>query len=182
MSPATDATTIPARVTARELAKAIDRDVSEVVAALSARNEPDSPQDYLDWELACSVARSLGAEVQVETRDLVLEALYELETRGEIDLDLEGRPLHIANGVIETMEDLDRGIEAASEHWSVARMPVIDRNILRIGLYELRHDHETPTAVVVSEGVRLAQTYSTERSASFVNGVLASLAKTARDG
>jgi len=63
----------------------------------------------------------------------------------------------------------------------VARMPVIDRNILRIGLYELRADPRTPTAVVVSEAVRLAHTYSTEKSPSFVNGILATLAKTIRE-
>ena len=51
-------------------------------------------------------------------------------------------------------------------------MPVIDRSILRLGLYELRHVTDTPTAVVVSEAVRLAKTYSTERSGAFVNGVL----------
>ncbi len=60
-------------------------------------------------------------------------------------------------------------------------MPVVDRNIIRIALYELLSDPDTPTAVIVSEAVRLANTYSTEKSASFVNGVLATLAKTIRD-
>ena len=59
-------------------------------------------------------------------------------------------------------------------------MPVVDRNILRIGLFELKHDRDTPTAVIVTEAVRMAQTYSTERSGSFVNGVLATLAKEVR--
>jgi N utilization substance protein B len=56
-------------------------------------------------------------------------------------------------------------------------MPVVDRAILRLGLYELRHEPETPVAVVVSEAVRLAKTYSTEKSGAFVNGVLAALAE-----
>jgi N utilization substance protein B len=86
----------------------------------------------------------------------------------------------LVRGVLENKEALDNEIESASEHWSVARMPVIDRSILRLGLYELRHARDTPTAVVVSEAVRLAKTYSTERSGAFVNGVLASLARTAR--
>ena len=59
-------------------------------------------------------------------------------------------------------------------------MPVLDRNILRIGLYELENDRDTPTAVIVAEAVRMAQTYSTERSGSFVNGVLAALAQDVR--
>lgn len=182
MSRSGDATRIPARITAEELAKTIGRNVSEVVAALKAREEPDSPEDYLDSEIACSVARSLGAEVSVETRDLVLEALYELDTRGEIDRHLEGRAQTLVERIIDSTEELDAEIESASKHWTVARMPVIDRNILRVGLYELKHEPETPVAVVVSEGVRLAQTYSTERSAPFVNGVLASLAKSTPRG
>ncbi len=59
-------------------------------------------------------------------------------------------------------------------------MPVIDRAILRLGLYELRH-LSTPAAVVVNEAVRLAKTYSTQRSGSFVNGVLAALAEIERE-
>jgi N utilization substance protein B len=59
-------------------------------------------------------------------------------------------------------------------------MPVLDRNILRLGLFELESDAEVPVAVVISEAVRLATTYSTEKSAVFVNGVLSSLAKRGR--
>jgi N utilization substance protein B len=55
-------------------------------------------------------------------------------------------------------------------------MPPIDRNVLRIALWELRHRSDTPVAVVISEAVRLAKLYSTERSGGFVNGVLARLA------
>ncbi len=119
---------------------------------------------------------------QDEPRDLALQALYQAEIAGDsADLQgLTGRVGVLVHGVLEHKEELDNEIESASEHWSVARMPVIDRSILRIGLYELRHATDTPTAVVVSEAVRLAKTYSTERSGAFVNGVLASLARTPR--
>ena len=120
--------------------------------------------------------------VSVESRDLALELLYELETRGEIASDVGGRAGAIVDGVVGDLDELDALIESVSEHWSVARMPVIDRNILRIGLHELRHDPKVPIGVVVSEAVRLANTYSTEKSASFVNGILATLAKTVRGG
>jgi N utilization substance protein B len=59
-------------------------------------------------------------------------------------------------------------------------MPVVDRAILRLGLYELRYETDTPAAVVVAEAVRLAKTFSTERSGAFVNGVLATLAEQER--
>lgn len=112
---------------------------------------------------------------------MALQALYQAEISGDSSEfeDLAGKAGFLVRGVLEHKEDLDNEIESASEHWSVARMPVIDRSILRLGLFELRHG-ETPSAVVVSEAVRLAKTYSTERSGAFVNGVLASLARSGR--
>jgi transcription antitermination factor NusB len=171
---------IAARVTVVELSEAIDRDVEEVKAALRAREEPDAPEYVLGADLAIAVAKTLGVEVTVEPRDLALERLYEYETRGEIGSDVGGRAGAIVEGVVSDLDELDEMIESVAERWSVARMPVIDRNVIRIGLYELRSDQMTPTAVVVSEAVRLAQTYSTEKSAAFVNGVLATLARTIR--
>jgi transcription antitermination factor NusB len=172
---------IPARVTAKELANTIERDINEIQAALRARQQPDAPEDILGADLAIAVAKSLGVDATVEPRDLALECLYEYETRGEIGSDIGGRAGAIVEGVVSNLDDLDEMIESVAEHWSVARMPVIDRNVIRIGLHELRNDEMTPTAVVVSEAVRLAQTYSTEKSAAFVNGVLATLAKTIRE-
>jgi len=117
-----------------------------------------------------------------EPRDLALENLYQVEISGDTsDVEaLTGKVGFLVRGVLDHREELDHEIESASEHWSVARMPVIDRSILRLGLFELRHSRDTPTAVVVSEAVRLAKTYSTERSGAFVNGVLASLARSTR--
>lgn len=176
-----DGATIPARLTVKELAEAIDRDVAEVAAALRARGEPASPDDFLGSNVARAIADALGARVTVEARDIALEALYEYELRGELASEPGGRAERLAHGVIDQREDLDQLIEEASEHWSVARMPLIDRNILRLGLFELQHDSGTPSAVIISEAVRLAQKYSTERSGSFVNGVLATLAGEVRD-
>lgn len=173
--------TIPARLTASQLASAIGRRLEEVQAVLDARSEPSAPEEVMGPEQARAVASALGADVEIEPRDLALEALYELDSRGEGDgPELTGRAGRLVSGVRGCQEDLDHEIESASEHWSVARMPVVDRSILRLGLYELRHEPSVPTAVIVSEAVRLAQIYSTERSGSFVNGVLASLARSAR--
>ena len=117
-----------------------------------------------------------------EPRDLALERLYELDSRIEevaVD-DLPPRAARMVLGVSEQREMLDHKIEDASENWSIARMPMIDRAILRLSLWELENEPGTPTAVIVSEAVRLAGTYSTARSSSFVNGVLAALAKSVR--
>ncbi|HUF95044.1 MAG TPA: transcription antitermination factor NusB [Acidimicrobiia bacterium] len=174
--------TIPARVTASQLAELLGLDVSAVQAVLTARGEPDMPGDLIDASLATETARALGFEVHVEPRDLALECLYEIDTRSP-DQVREGIPPRVhrmVTGVMAEAESLDHDIEEASQHWSVARMPLLDRAILRLGLWELRNDPETPTAVVVSEAVRLANTYSTGRSGAFINGVLATLAKSTR--
>jgi N utilization substance protein B len=173
-------TILPARLTAADLATRIDRDVDEVCSVLGARGEPNSPEDLLAGGLAMVVAQALGVTVSVEARDLALEHLYELETKGEITSEVEGRAGGIVEGVVSKLYELDDMIESVSERWTVARMPVIDRNILRIAVHELISEPQTPTPVVVSEAVRLATTYSTEKSATFVNGVLATLAKTTR--
>lgn len=175
------AAVIPARLTASDLAGVIGRDVQEVQAVLAARNQPDAPDDVIGAELAIAVAATLGKTVTVEARDLALECLYELETRGEVASDIGGKAGAMVDGVVSDLDELDELIESVSEHWSVARMPVVDRNIIRIGLYELRAETATPTAVIVAEAVRLAETYSTEKSPSFVNGVLATLARSIRE-
>jgi len=173
---------IPARITVEELAAALGLDIAEIQAVLVARDEPSAPEDVVAADLALVVARVLGVALNIEPRDQALELLYQVEIGGEAPDagDLKGRVGYLVKGVLDHREDLDHEIESASEHWSVARMPIIDRTILRLGLFELRHSKDTPTGVVVSEAVRLAKTYSTERSGSFVNGVLATLARAPR--
>ena len=173
--------TVPARVSVSDFAEAIGRPMSEVQAVLESREEPSAPGDFIGPGQSDAVGKVMGFGITVEPRDLALETLYEMEVRDETEVPrLPGRAEALVKGVLTRRESLDHAIEAASEHWSVARMPVIDRAILRLGLYELKHEPDTPTAVVVSEAVRLAKTYSTERSGSFVNGVLASLARSER--
>jgi N utilization substance protein B len=113
-----------------------------------------------------------------EAREAALRTLYEADQRRQAPDtgDLGGRTRELVDGVWETRQDLDSAIGAVSTGWRVERMPPIDRNVLRIALWELRHRSDTPVAVVISEAVRLAKMYSTERSGGFVNGVLARLA------
>ncbi len=82
----------------------------------------------------------------------------------------------MVKGVLEQQRELDQAIDRASVGWKVERMPVVDRAVLRLALYELRFEPSTPMAVVIDEAVELAKTYSTERSGRFVNGVLSKLA------
>jgi len=170
---------IPAQVSVRGLAEAISRPVADVQAALRSQGEPDAPNEFVGAALAGEIAGALGGKVKVETRDMALERLYEREAVGAPS-DATGRAGEMLAGVVADLDDLDSAIASVSRGWSVARMPVIDRNILRLGLFELINNPGTPVAVIISEAVRLAQTYSTERSAAFVHGVLATLAREVR--
>lgn len=123
--------------------------------------------------------------MNTEARQLAIEALYEADQR-EVDEVGEGLPARaerMVTGVLEHQVELDRQIDAVSDHWRINRMPVVDRAILRLGLYELLYERDTPPAVVVAEAVRLAKVFGTEKSGSFVNGILATLVtKTRRPG
>ena len=111
-----------------------------------------------------------------DARVVALEALYAADARGEEPdpAELPARPARLVAGVGDNLESLDEEIAEAAAGWRIERMPVVDRNILRLALYELRST-ETPVGVVISEAVELAKTYSTERSGSFVNGILGAL-------
>jgi N utilization substance protein B len=111
-----------------------------------------------------------------------LAALYEAEVRAaEPDLaDLSQAAAAMTAAVWDERTDLDAAIGKVSTGWRVGRMPPVDRCLLRMALWELRHRPDTPTAVVIAEAVRLAKVYSTERSGGFINGVLSRLAELVR--
>jgi N utilization substance protein B len=114
----------------------------------------------------------------VEPRAAALEVLYAADAVGAEAPDLEGvgrRARSLASGTWALRTELDAELSGAAARWRVERMPAVDRNILRLALYELRH-LDTPVAVVISEAVELAKKYSTTRSGGFVNGVLGNLA------
>jgi N utilization substance protein B len=113
-------------------------------------------------------------------RDQALAALYAADLRGgEPDLaGLSARAARYVTGTWAERARLDAAIAAAATGWRLERMPVVDRNVLRLALFELRRG-DTPVGVVVSEAVNLAKRFSTERSGAFVNGVLSKLIEVA---
>ena len=117
-----------------------------------------------------------------EARARALGALYAADVlqSDEIDVSTLGaRPARLASGTWKHRGELDAAIDAASARWRIDRMPAVDRNILRLGSYELLHT-DVPTGVVISEAVELAKQYSTGKSGAFVNGVLSAIADAGR--
>ena len=122
-----------------------------------------------------------------EARVLALETLYEIDVgrhrpnevfeRRSGDLDLDPSAAEYARdlvaGVLQQRKRLDDIIQARASAWPVAQMAAIDRNVLRLGLYEVLHKGDTvPLKVAISEAVELAKQYGGDSSARFVNGVL----------
>lgn len=97
------------------------------------------------------------------------ESLYseEAEARPDRDTFVEA----LVRGVVEQIEDIDQRISRNTEHWRIERMPAVDRNVLRMGIFEMKNVG-TPPPVVIDEAVELARRYSGEESVHFVNGVL----------
>jgi len=101
--------------------------------------------------------------------DAFYSSLYSEESpvRPERDPFLED----LVRGTVDKSGEIDALISSHAEHWRIERMPAVDRNILRLAIFELRHTG-TPPAVVIDEALELARRFSNEESVHFVNGVL----------
>ena len=77
----------------------------------------------------------------------------------------------LATGTSEMAPDIDHRISAKSAHWKIERMPIVDRNILRLAIYEMSRK-DTPAAVVIDEALELARQFSGDESVAFINGIL----------
>ena len=118
-------------------------------------------------------------------RELALKALYQHELRGGVPLEelfpagatgaraeVYGFARELTEGCLANRQMLDELIQRTAENWRLDRMPVIDRNILRIGTYELIFLEDVPPKVSINEAIDLAKKYSTADSGAFVNGIL----------
>ncbi|MGH9128395.1 MAG: transcription antitermination factor NusB [Acidimicrobiales bacterium] len=116
-------------------------------------------------------------------RERAVCLLYEAEAKGigpgELLAELPAPPDPYAGALVRGVGDhfgrIDALLAGRAIGWTLERMPALDRNILRVGAYEMMCCPDVPTAVVISQAVELAKQYSTEESGKWVNGVLAAL-------
>jgi N utilization substance protein B len=134
-------------------------------------------------------AGDLAAETgRHEARERAVQLCYEAEQRtlsltsilDDQVIDPEPYTGTLVLGVERHQVQIDGLLTRFAKGWSLERMPALDRAILRVGMYELGHEPEVPTAVVLNEAVELANSYSTDDSGRFVNGVLAAAARELR--
>lgn len=133
-------------------------------------------------------SRQTGEDIRSNARERALHLLYEAEVKGvpaaEIlavqVLEVDEITTRIVDGVGDRAQAIDELISEYATGWSLVRMASIDRNVLRIGVFELLGRPEIPVAVVINEAVNLAKTFSTDESGRFVNGVLSAIATVVR--
>lgn len=121
-----------------------------------------------------------------KSREVALQLLYQIEinpldTREILDLfwqsfeppeEIKAFAAQIVDGVRRYKDDIDGLIEGCSDHWKIERMTLIDRNILRVGVYELMYAEGVPVKVAINEAIELGKKYGSEESGAFINGVL----------
>jgi N utilization substance protein B len=127
-------------------------------------------------------------------REAALQMLFAMDAAGhtperaiddfwrEFPGDAEGRPYadELTRAIFKTRTEIDAKLVQISNNWRLERMTRVDRNVLRLGGYELLYQVSIPRAVIIDEAVELAKRYGAENSPSFVNGVLDKLAKLCR--
>ncbi|MCY0881924.1 MAG: transcription antitermination factor NusB, partial [Firmicutes bacterium] len=127
-----------------------------------------------------------------QSREIALRVLFEYDLshtpvnealdRAENDVSLEDAEFaqELVEGALEHLAQIDEAITQASIAWKIQRMPAIDRNILRLSVFEIFYSPQVPISVIINEAVELAKTYSTDEAKKFVNGVLGTIAQMVR--
>lgn len=126
-----------------------------------------------------------------QAREHALQILFQIDMTGDPPEDLFDHHWRESDAATETREfaerlvrgasadamQIDSLIRASSENWRLERMAVVDRNVLRLAIYEILHEKDTPAVVVINEAIEIAKRFGGEESAQFVNGVLDAVRK-----
>jgi len=124
-----------------------------------------------------------------KARGLALQALYEIDSVGHKMEEVVARLLangglpeenaaftrELVSGVIQNKEKIDHHIQSFAPAWPVEQISVVDRNILRLAIFEILLDNKVPVKAAINEAVELAKTFGSDNSPKFVNGVLGSI-------
>ena len=126
-----------------------------------------------------------------KARELALQMLYQHDLSGNAPEAIIGTFEHlqkskpntrefatkIFKGTIEHLEHIDEMIAAQADNWRLSRMAVVDRNIIRMSVYEFLHENDTPKLVIIDEAIEIAKKFGTQKSSQFINGILDGILK-----
>jgi N utilization substance protein B len=141
------------------------------------------------------VARASQQEVNMgarrKARELALQMLYQHDLSGNSpetivttfeDLQ-KSKPntrefaTKIFQGTVDNLGEIDDMIQQQADNWRLSRMAVVDRNIIRMSIYEFLHEHDTPKLVIIDEAIEIAKKFGTQKSSQFINGILDGILK-----
>ena len=119
----------------------------------------------------CALQMLFAADVAEMPADQVVRSYW--AELGEADLDATARDFatRLASRTLANLELLDERIRSRAEHWRISRMAVVDRNILRLAVYEFLYE-PTPRTVAINEALEIARRFSTYEATQFINGIL----------
>jgi N utilization substance protein B len=126
-----------------------------------------------------------------KARELALQMLYQHDVSGnETEMiistfeDLQKSKantrefaIRVFTGTVAHLKELDDMIQAQAENWRLSRMSVVDRNIIRMSVYEFMHENDTPKLVIIDEAIEIAKKFGTQKSSQFINGILDGILK-----
>lgn len=128
------------------------------------------------------------------SRTIAMQTLYQWDFKGQREKNLdkilkknltdfapgfndEGFSKHLIDGVLKNKKTIDELIKKYATEWPIEQITIVDRNVLRIGIYELKFDPDIPSKVAINEAIEVAKAYGGESSGKFVNGVLGAIYK-----
>jgi N utilization substance protein B len=120
------------------------------------------------------------------SRELAMQVLFQMDINGDDSMEAvdlfcrhfevpkKAKPffLELVTGVRARRDEIDRLIEQSSDNWKISRMSGMDRNIMRVAIYELLHCHDIPSKVSINEAIDIGKKFGTEQSPAFINGIL----------
>ena len=129
---------------------------------------------------------------RTKSRECALQMLYQIDIRQadtqqvigdfwdaheQLDADVKAYANRLVEGTLERRPAIDERITAHADNWNLNRMAVIDRNILRLGCFELLHMEDVPSKVCINEAIELAKRFGDAESGKFINGILDAIHK-----
>ena len=126
-----------------------------------------------------------------KARELALQMLYQHDLSGNVPdaivdtfEDLQKSKANtrefatrIFRGTVDHLAEIDEMITAQADNWRLSRMAVVDRNIIRMSVYEFMHENDTPKLVIIDEAIEIAKKFGTQKSSQFINGILDGILK-----
>lgn len=134
------------------------------------------PHIFNTFDLAEYLAREAVSQEQERAEPALGDPEEATRRKKRVD-EAFGYAQMLVRGTVDSRERIDELIRGQADNWRLERMPPVDRNILRLAVYEMLHERDTPKLVVLDEAIELAKKFGSEQSGRFVNGLLDGLLK-----